>query len=198
MIPMNIRHLMHYFIEKTTQYISGPQREKTFNWNHHLRVVTKKANNTGSFLQRNISQCPKKTKELCYRTLVWPLMEYATVIWDPFTDANIRKLEMVQRRSARMVCSDYRRTSSVSSMSQQLQWPTLQERRAQAKVTMMYRIVYQLVDVPTTYPIPISSIRGHGLNYLVPYARNHFYQRSWYWMFLTALYIHFGKFLDPL
>ena len=55
-------------------------------------------------------------------------MEYATVIWDPFTEANIRKLEMVQRRSARMVCSDYQRTSSVSSMLQQLQWPTLQER----------------------------------------------------------------------
>ena len=55
-----------------------------------------------------------------------------------------RKLEMLQRRSARMVCSDYRRTSSVSSMLQQLQWPTLQERRAQAKATMMYRIVCQL------------------------------------------------------
>ena len=35
-------------------------------------------------------------------------------------------------------------------MLQQLQWPTLQARRAQAKVTMMYRIVYQLVDVSTT------------------------------------------------
>ena len=90
------------------------------------------------------------------------------------------EMEMVQRRSARMVCSDYRRTSSVSSMLQQLQWPTLQERRAQAKVTMMYRIVYQLVDVPTTYLIPISSIRGHGLNYLVPYARTQIYQRSFF------------------
>ena len=109
-------------------------------------------------------------------------MEYATVIWDPFTEANIQKLEMVQlqRRSARMVCSDYPRTSSVSSLLQHLQWPTLQERRAHAKVTLMYRIVYQLVDVPTTYLISISSIRGHGLNYLVPYARTHIYQRSFF------------------
>ena len=118
--------------------------------NHHISSFTKKASNKRSFLQRNISQCPKKTKELCYRTLVRPLMEYATVIWDPFTEANIRNSEIVQRRSARMVCPDYQRTSSVLSMLQQLQWPTLQERRAQAKVTMMYRIVYQLVDVPTT------------------------------------------------
>ena len=46
-------------------------------------------------------------------------MEYATVIWDPSTDTNIRKLEMVQRRAARMVFSDYRRTSSVTHMLQQ-------------------------------------------------------------------------------
>ena len=146
--------------------------------NHHISSVTKKVSNKRSFLQCNISQCQKKTTELCYRTLVRPLMEYATVIWDPFTEANIRKLEMVQRRSARMVCSDYRRTSSVSSMLQQLQWSTLH--RAQAKVTMMYQIVYQLVDVPTTYLIPISSIRGHGLNYLVPNARTQIYQRSFF------------------
>jgi hypothetical protein len=45
---------------------------------------------------------------------------------------------------------------------------------------MMYRIVYQLVEVPTTYLIPISSARGHGLNYLVPYARTQTYQCSFF------------------
>ena len=49
---------------------------------------------------------------------------------------------MLQRRAARMLFSDYRITSSVSPMLQQFQWPTLQERRAQAKICMMYRIVY--------------------------------------------------------
>ncbi len=109
-----------------------------------------------------------------------PLMEYAAIIWDPFTDANIRKLEMVQRRSARMVYSDYRRTTSVTPMLHQLQWSTLQVRRAQMKVTIMYRIVHNLVDVPTTYLIPISSARGHGTCYLVPFARTECYQKSFF------------------
>ena len=65
-------------------------------------------------------QCPGKTKELCYKTLVELILEYASVIWDLFTDDNIRKLEMVQRRAARMVFSDYRSTSSVTPMLQQL------------------------------------------------------------------------------
>ena len=47
---------------------------------------------------------------------------------------------------------------------QQLQWPTFQEPGAKTKVTMMYWIVYHLLgDMPTTYLIPINSIRGHGL-----------------------------------
>ena len=138
--PITVPYTIHGHVLKevdTAKYL-GVNIHKQLNWNHHISSVTKKANNTRLFLQRNISQCPKKTKELCYRTLMKPLMEYATVIWDPFTEANIRKLEMVRGRSARMVCSDYRRTSSVSSMLQQLQWPTLQERRAQAKVTMIF------------------------------------------------------------
>ena len=55
--------------------------------------------------------------------MVRPQMEYASVIWDPYY---IDKLELIQRRAARWVLSDYNRTSSVSLMLQQLSWPTLQ------------------------------------------------------------------------
>jgi hypothetical protein len=52
----------------------------------------------------------------CYLTLIRPITEYAAVIWDPHTAENIRKLEMIQRRAARMVYADYQTTSSVSTM----------------------------------------------------------------------------------
>ena len=180
--PIKVPYKIHgHTLEEvdSAKYL-GINIHKTLSWNLHINTVTKKANNTRSFLQRNIKQCPRNTKELCYNTLVRPLMEYAAVIWDPYTEANIRKLEMVQRKSARMIFSDYRRTSSVSPMIQQLQWPTLRERRAQAKVTMMYRITHQLVDVPLTYLTPITSLRGHGLNYNIPFARTQCYQRSFF------------------
>ena len=121
-----------------------------------------------------------QTQHFLRVALVRPIMEYAAVIWDPFTSSNIQRLEMVQRRSARMVCSDFRRTSSVTSMLQQLQWPTLQERRAQAKVTMMHRIVNKTVDIPTTHLHPTTSVRGHSQRFLVPFARTQTYQRSFF------------------
>ncbi|KAH3816035.1 hypothetical protein DPMN_144577 [Dreissena polymorpha] len=37
-----------------------------------------------------------------------------------------------------------------------------------------------LVDVPITYRMPISSVRGHGTCYLVPFARTQIYQNSFF------------------
>ena len=150
-------------------------------WNKHIDNIAKKANSTRAFLQRNIKSCPSKTKALCYQTLVRPLMEYSSTIWDPSTKDNINKLEAIQRRCARFVLNDYRRTSSVTSMLQALNWKTLQERRAQCKVIMFYRVVHELIAVPTTNLQPvISTVRGHNERFLVPYARTQVYRHSFF------------------
>jgi hypothetical protein len=47
------------------------------------------------------------------------------------------ELERVQRKVARFVMGDYKTTSSVKSMLEHLKWPTLEERRKRAKVTMI-------------------------------------------------------------
>ena len=134
---------------KSAKYL-GLNISSNLSWNNHIGTVTKKANNINAFLSRNISSCPSNIKARCYTTLVRPIMEYACVIWDPVTQRNIRDLEMVQRRAARFVIGDYRTTSSVTQMLEQLQWQTLQERK-RAKVIMLYRVVHQLVEVPSTY-----------------------------------------------
>ena len=72
-------------------------------------IFARKANNTRAFLQ----QCPRKTKELCYKILVLPITEYACVIWDLLIEDNIRKLEMMQCRAAHMV---YRKNSKYWDM----------------------------------------------------------------------------------
>ena len=159
----------------------GANIHHKLNWTTHIDQVVRKANNTRAFLQRNISQCPRKTKELCYKTLVRPQMEYASIIWDPHTANNIHNLEMVQRRAARFVTGDYHRTTSVTNLLHQLQWPTLQERRATNKVIMMYRIVNHLVAIPTSCLIPTAAtLRGHNQRFLVPFARTQLYQYSFF------------------
>jgi hypothetical protein len=46
---------------------------------------------------------PIRINEQAYFTLARPLVEYASTIWDPYTQTDINKVEAVQRRAARYV-----------------------------------------------------------------------------------------------
>jgi hypothetical protein len=160
----------------------GINLNRTLSWNNHINTMAKKASNIiSAFLQRNLHQHPRKSKAQCYQKLVRPLMEYDCTIWDPHTKENINKLEAEQRRSARFVYNDFRHTTSVTPMLNELNWGPLQEQRAQYKVIMMYCIVHGLVDIPTTHLTPqATSVRGHMYRYKIPFARTLKYQRSFF------------------
>ena len=115
-------------------------------------------------------------------TLVRPQLEYASTIWDPWTQRNIKKVEAVQRRAARFVTGDYRRTSSATSMLKHLEWPELATRRQQAKVVMIYRIVHQLVAIPSAQYLHPAGVhtRGSPSRFLVPYASINSYKNSFF------------------
>ena len=68
-----------------------------------MQAVCKKATVTLNLVRRNVGGCPKYVKERCYATQVRPTMEYACTVWDPNTQSNIKKIEMVQRRAARFM-----------------------------------------------------------------------------------------------
>ena len=110
-----------------------------------------------------------------------PLLEYACTVWDPHTKENIHRLEMVQHRYVRFVTGDYRYTSSVSAMLTKLQWPTLQERRANLKMVLLYRITHHQADTLQHHLIPNTmSLCGHPNQYRVPFARTLIYQKAFF------------------
>lgn len=152
-------------------------------WDKHIDIITKKANSTCAFLRRNISSCSTKVKAQCYTTLVRPNVEYAATIWDPYTKQNIDKLEQVQRRAARFVNGDYSTYNSVSKMIKDLNWPSLQQRRQNMKVIMMYRIVYNLIAIPSQVyltPVITTTTRGHSMRFIVPHSRIKIHQYSFF------------------
>jgi hypothetical protein len=146
---------------------------KNLSWNNHVNNITKKSNSTLDFLRRNIRKCPQRAKTQAYNTFVRPSLEYAPTVWDPHTPANINKVESIQCRAPRFVTNNYDPRASVTTLLHDLNWPTIQHRRQLAKLIMMYRITYHLIEIPSiTYLIPSrSGTRGHNIRYIQPSTR---------------------------
>ena len=101
---------------------------------------------------------------------------------------SINKVEAVQRHATRFCQSDYRRTSSITSMLQNLGWEDLKSRREQSKTIMMYLIVNNRVEIPVEKYLIHSgtSTRGHKSRLLVPFCSVIAYKSSF---FLSTIYL---------
>ena len=148
----------------------------------HIDSVSKKANQTLGFLKRNIKVHNKDLKSTAYTTLVWPQLEYASTVWSPHTATDITKLKAVQRRSARLATRDYQRTSSETQMIMDLNWRTLEQRRIDSQLTLMYKITYDLVAIPAADLIPNTrqSRHNHQLAYRQIPALKDFYKFTFF------------------
>ena len=59
----------------------------------------------------------------------------------------IQKIKMIQCRVARYVSNRFRNTSSVSSMLDALQWEPLESRRTKIQLTLLFKIINDLMDI---------------------------------------------------
>ena len=85
-------------------------------WDTHIHNICVKANQTTGFLRRNLNIWAVSIKQQAYFSLLHPLVLYDSTVWDPYTQTNIKKLEMVQRRAPRYVLHRHRNISSVTHM----------------------------------------------------------------------------------
>ena len=128
-------------------------------WKPHINRITDNANKSLGFLRRNLKAKNLQLRERAYKAIVRPQLEYAASVWDPHTQDDINKIEMVQRRAGRWVLNDNSPYSSVSDMLEKLNWHTLEQRCADSRLVLFYKIIYGYVAVPLPtymYIIPLS------------------------------------------
>ena len=125
-----------------------------------------------------------------------------TQVWDPYQTSLIYKIEMIQRRAAKWVFSDYDFHSSVSSMLKNLNWSTLEERRKASRLTLLSRIVHHqepAIQKPQYFfatdlhhqTIPPTTF------YIIPSSHTQHYQECFFkeWSELSHL-VTYDKLLD--
>jgi len=111
------------------------------------------------------------------------IVEYASVIWSPYTSCDITTLEAVQCKVARLIFNDFSSNSRVLAM---INKNSLEDRRKQAKLIMVYKIIHGIVQVNFNSYLHLSRRgRGHQQNYGHLLARINSYHHS----FCLSLYI---------
>ena len=93
---------------------------------------------------------------------------------------------------------DYSRESSVTSILKELKWPTLQQRRTNTKMVMMYRIVHHLIAIPSQMyltPATTRTTSDHDQKSQIPFLRIQSHQNTYLpsairtWNNLTAVLV---------
>ena len=142
----------------------------------HINQIISKPTRMLNFVKRSLYRCCAETKCLAYISIVRPLLEYGSAVWDPYLQKDIQSIEMVQQCAAHWVKSDYQYNIYVTSMLEDLQWPSLQHWRYVTRLKLFYNIVdsSSVLSIPnyftnTTYP----THHHHPFHFEIPFAIAH-------------------------
>ena len=106
-------------------------------------------------------------------------LEYASCIWAPHLKHLREAIEKIQRRAVRYVCSIYEQKAPITDTQTALGWDTLEQRRLKSVVTMGYKIVNNLVAVPSTQlKLNTRGTRGNRKKFHQIYAGTNYYKFS--------------------
>ena len=133
--------------------------QSSLSWKTHIDRITKQSNSMLGFLRRNLRSCSEETKANAYFIMGRSNLEYCSSVSSPHHKDQIHKIEMVQRRAAPYTTNCFRNTSSVSSMIYQLQWESLESRRSKIQLTLFFKVIHNLIDIPPDNYLTPSTTR---------------------------------------
>ncbi len=135
----------------------------SLNWTAQTKIASTKAQQTLGVIRRNLNKCSTHIKAVAYTSLVSPILEYASAAWDPHSQNNIKPLERIQRQAARFCTNNYsREPGSVTKLSQELGWETLQTRIKCKRIITLNKMEHNSIaiwiNISCTIPVSHENI----------------------------------------
>ena len=90
--------------------------------------------------------------------MVQPILEYSSVVWSPFTNSSIHRVEMIQCRAAKFITHNYSPRVSVTEMLHNLNLSSLEERHNSLKLVIRGHLQTDFVTLNV-----IMTLRGEGV-----------------------------------
>ena len=164
-------------------------------WSLHINRVCSRAKQLVGFLYRHLRLADPRCICRIYQAIMLPILNYCSVVWDPYHSTYIDKLERAQHFAARVVTKQWQQPGP--SLAAQLQWPALKSRRTLAKLFLCRRILMGESLIPSTAfsPHPNAIIRhANSMPLFLPRVKTDYNRGSF---FVSTVPI-WNKLPDPL
>lgn len=156
-------------------------------WDRHVDYICSRALRKLGYVKRTLKNSSKEVKLTAFKTLVRPILEYGSVVWDVHLKKDINLIDSVQAKAIRFISNRYDRHFSPSSALPTLGLESLSLRRTIERLKLLHRIVNNVSGIECMKYISFSDIsrtrRSHPLN-IVPFRsrvncfKNSFFPRT--------------------
>jgi hypothetical protein len=119
--------------------------DQKLEFKQHVQAVVTKANRIVGMLKSAFKHLDKTSLLLLYKSLVRPILEYASPVWNMLYKREIRAIENVQRRITKLLPS--LRELSYEERLSILDLQTLEFRRLRNDLVLAYKIINNLTSM---------------------------------------------------
>ena len=151
----------------------GVSISSDLSWASHIETVCCKAKRQIGLLHRHFHAGSPSCKSQLYKSLVLPILDYCSSLWDPNYAVHVNKPESVQKLAARFVSGRW--NDNYDSLLNCLNWSELSTRRKKQKLSLRNRIVKGYSILPPSFftPHPFPHLRhNHSLPLYHPPCRS--------------------------
>lgn len=148
-------------LKEVTEYqYLGVTITHNLSWNKHISNICTSSFRKLGLLRHKLRHAPPSLKLLAYTSIIRPKLEYACIVWDPYTKTNIQALESIQRKAVRFIYSKYRSSDSPTQLMTQHNIPTLKLRRKIQRLKFLYLLKNNKLSMsPEHYIQPLTARR---------------------------------------
>lgn len=147
-------------LSEVTQYkYLGLWITKNLSWSKHIDFVVAKSLRKLFFLRRSLRSTTPSIRLLAYNAIIRPILEYAVVIWDPFTQTDIQKLERVQKKVVRFIYNSYGPTS-ITKLLLKSKFPNIPDQNRILRLKFLFQLIKGHYAVDTSHIVHFSL--GYG------------------------------------
>ena len=152
-------------------------------WHSHIDNITTSASKVLGIMRKLKFSFSRTALSQIFLSYILPILEYSCIVWDGCTTQNTNSLQRIQNEAARLV-TGLTRSVSLENLYRECGWVSLEERRKQQKLILMYKsvngivppyildIIPPLVRETTDYPLRNQN------NIAVPFCRTEISRKS--------------------